>query len=130
MELKEVFDDIILGRGVKRSVHELVFENRDRTDLFLERLLVHGFKPRPLKDVDVPPGIRIPGFWLDDNKRAWFGYLFREFFTEKKQRKIWGSTVRNSKGDWSVILSGNSAQIVYLNPALSREIDIYRLTGI
>ncbi|RMH65213.1 MAG: hypothetical protein D6677_03025 [Calditrichaeota bacterium] len=127
--LSDVFDDIILGRGVKRSVHDLIWRGRNRTALFAERLQAHGFMPIALKDAEVPPGIRIPGFLLEETGTAWFGYLFREFFTETRQRKIWGSVKRNEKGDWALILPGNSQHVVYLNTRQQQEIDIYHLTG-
>ena len=128
--LSEVFDDIILGRGIKRTVHELRYEGRDYRQLFLRRLEANGFRERALRDVAVETGWRIPGFWLDGEGRAWFGHLFWEVFSYARKRKIWGSVKRNRKGDWQIILPGNSGQKVFLNPGLKQEVDIYHLTGI
>ncbi len=127
--LSEVFDDIILGRGIKRAVHELSFEGRDYRELFRQRLTANGFRETALRDIDVETGWRVPGFWLDKEGRAWFGYLFWEVFSDKHKRKIWGSVKRNRKGDWQIILPGNSRQKLFINPALRQEVDIYHLTG-
>ncbi len=128
--LSGVFDDIILGRGIKRAVHELSYEGRDYGELFRRRLEANGFRERALRDVAVETGWRIPGFWLDGEGRAWFGHLFWEVFSYARKRKIWGSVKRNRKGDWQIILPGNSGQKVFLNPGLKQEVDIYHLTGI
>lgn len=126
-ELTAVFDDIILGNGVKRIVHDLTLNGKDYSGLFKERLQVLGYKPVVLKDTDVAIGVRYPGFHLMDQK-AWFGHLFWEVFTETRKRKIWGSVIRNSKGDWKYILSGKSSKKVYLNLNKPQAVDIHYLT--
>ena len=87
--LSEVFDDIILGRGIKRTVHELRYEGRDYRQLFLRRLEANGFRERALRDVAVETGWRIPGFWLDGEGRAWFGHLFWEIFSVELIGELW-----------------------------------------
>ncbi len=126
-QIKEIFYDIILGNGVKRSVHNLVFKNQDYSPLFIECLINKSFNPIPLKNTVLEIGIRIPGFYLD-KQTAFFGHLFWEVFSERRKRKIWGSIVRNHKGDWKYILTGNSSSVVYLNMSKIQEIDIFHLT--
>jgi len=125
--LVDVFRDIILGRGVKRIVHELHYAGRDYTALFIEQLIVCGYKPMSLKSRDPGIGVRVPGFYIQ-GARAYFGYLFWEVFSDTRKRKIWGSVERNKKGDWAIILPGNSLMEVFLNPSMGQEVDIYHLT--
>ena len=126
-QLEEIFFDIITGNGVKRTVHNLVFQNIDYSDLFINCLNKKAFNPFPLKTTKLLTGIRIPGFYLE-KKTAIFGYLFWEVFSERKKRKIWGSVIRNQKGDWKYILSGHSSKVVYLNMSKIQEVDIFHLT--
>jgi hypothetical protein len=125
-ELRDVFNDIIDGR-VKRFVHHLIFQNKDYTTLFITCLKEKAYLPSPLKSVNIDVGIRCPGFFIKDST-AYFGYLFWEVFDERHKRKIWGSVIRNNKGDWKYILSGNSSNIVYLNQNKIQEVDIFHLT--
>ncbi len=125
--LIDVFQDIILGRGVKRIVHDLQLDGHDHSHLFIEQLNACGYKLIPLKSIDPGIGYRIPGFYLMDGK-AYFGYLFWEVFSPTRKRKIWGSVKRNKRGDWAVILPGNSTKMIYLNPSIRQEVDIYHLT--
>ena len=125
--LTEIFDDIILGRGVKRVVHDLQMDGQDYADLFIERLLIRNYRECEIKNVVVDVGIRYPAFYLMDGK-AYFGHLFWEVFTSTRKRKIWGSIIRNDKGDWKYIIPGNSSKIIYVNTAKAQEVDIHYLT--
>jgi len=125
-DLKEAFYDIIIGK-VKRSIHHLVYQNIDYTSLFISCLKDKLYHPVMLKDVQIEVGLRIPGFYLE-NSTAFFGYLFWEVFHDRHKRKIWGSVVRNEKGDWKYILPGNSSKEVYLNLNKGQEVDIFHLT--
>jgi hypothetical protein len=126
-KIEEVFDDIIMGRGVKRSVHDLILDDRDYSDLFKIRLIENGFLPKPLKEIAINIGVRMPGFLIQDST-AYFGHLFWEVFSEMKKRLIWGSVLRNEKGDWKYILSGKGPGIVYINSLKIQDIDIFHLT--
>ena len=126
-QITEIFYDIILGNGVKRSVHDLIYKNRDFTNLFIKCLLKKTFKPFLLRNISLEIGVRIPGFYIEQ-QTAFFGYLFWEVFNDRRKRKIWGSVVRNQKGDWKYILTGNSSKVVYLNMSKIQEIDIFHLT--
>jgi len=126
-ELDAVFDDIILGRGVKRYVHELLWQGRDESDRFRSCLLRRGFEYLPLKEIEVEIGERLPGFWIDKTT-AYFGYLFWEVFSENRKRKIWGSVIRDEKGDWKHIFPGKSSKLLYVNRSIRQKVDIYHLT--
>jgi len=126
-QLKEVFDDIILGNGVKQSVHSLIFESVNFTNLFKECLQKRLYFPTPLKNISVEIGFRYPGFYIDGTD-AYFGHLFWEIFSESRKRKIWGSVIRNDKGDWKYILPGNSSKVVFINKEKAQAIDILYLT--
>ncbi len=122
-EISEVLDDIVLGRGVKRSVHDLQFDQNIYTELFIERLRLYKFRPMAVRDIHIEVGKRVPAF-LIDGKTAIFGYVFWEVFSDKRKRKLWGSVVRNEKGDWKYVLPGNSGQIIFVNPDMQEDIDI------
>jgi len=125
--LAEVYTDIILGRGVKRIVHDLHYEGQPFVDLFIEQLRQCDYLLTPLRSIDPGVGFRIPGFYIQDGK-AYFGHLFWEVFSATRKRKIWGSVERNSLGDWAIILTGNGSREVYLNTSIRQEVDIFYLT--
>ncbi len=125
--IENVFNDIISGRGVKRYVHDLLFQGIDYSEKFIKQLKKLNYLPTELKSTKIEVGYRIPGFLIKDSK-AYFGHLFWEVFSEKRKRKIWGSVMRNNKGDWKIILSGNSTKVVYLNKTKIQAVDIYYLT--
>lgn len=125
-DLKGVFYDIIGGK-VKRSVHHLFYQDKDYTSLFIICLKDRSYKPLPLKNVQIEIGRRVPGFFIE-NSTAYFGHLFWEVFDDRHKRKIWGSVIRNEKGDWKYILPGNSSKEVYINLNKSQEVDIFHLT--
>jgi len=126
-EISDILDDIVLGRGVKRSIHDLEYNNNIYTGLFIERLRIYKYRPMPVKDIKVQVGQRIPAF-LIRRKAAIFGYVFWEVFSDKRKRKLWGSVVRNAKGDWKYTIPGNSEAVVFANPNSPEDIDSYYLS--
>ncbi len=126
-EISEVLDDIILGRGVKRSLHNLEYDQSIFTDLFISRLRLYKYTPMSLSQIDIPVGWRAPGF-LIDGETAIFGYVFWEVFSDRHRRKIWASVVRNEKGDWKYILSENSSEVIFVNLTRLQEVDITHLS--
>ncbi len=116
-------DEIITGSGVRRSKHELTIDRRDVSRRFQAALERHHYFPTTVGKVDVPPGERVPAFYLDGST-AYFGWVFWEKFTETKQRKLWGSVVLNSKGDWAIQFSQSSRTIIFANLSLKVEMDI------
>lgn len=123
-EIIEILDDIILGRGVKRAIHNLEYDNMIYTSVFVDRLRLYKFRPVTLADITIEPGKRVPGFLIKD-KTAIFGYVFWEFFSERKKRKLWGSVVRNEKGDWKYTVQSESRQALFVNPEKTEDFDMY-----
>jgi hypothetical protein len=121
--LDDVFDDIVTGAGVLRSKHELSLDKTEVTGRFLKALNRNGYLPAGVGDVDVQPGERVPAFHIRE-KTAYFGWVFWEKFSEKKSRKLWGSVVRNSKGDWLIQLLPGKAAVIYANPSHKMDMDI------
>jgi ABC-type nitrate/sulfonate/bicarbonate transport system substrate-binding protein len=104
--------DLAAGRGVKRGRHDLSVDGEDHHALFLEALRLEGFEPARVRDVDVEPGERVPAF-LVRGDRTDFGWVFWEKFTDRRSRKLFGSVVRNEKGDWEIQLGAGSREEVY-----------------
>ncbi len=125
-EMSEILDDIILGRGVKRSVHDLEYDNFLFTGLFIDRLRLYKYQLVPINKIEVEVGQRAPAF-LVNGKTAIFGYVFWEVFSETKKRKLFGSVVKNEKGDWKYVLQGNKDSVVFVNFDKKEDIDIYHL---
>ena len=122
--IDEVLDDIILGRGVKRSIHYLEYGEKIYTKLFIERLQFYKFRPLLIHNIDIHVGWRAPGFFIS-GKQAVFGYVFWEVFSDDKKRKIFGSTAKNEKGDWKYIFSENSQAVIFTNLSKQKEVDLY-----
>ena len=125
-EISEILDDIILGRNVKRSVHDLEYDNALFTGLFVDRLRLYKFSPFPMNKIQIEVEHRAPAFVIN-GKTAIFGYVFWEVFSEKQKRKIFGSVAKNDKGDWKYVLNGNSSDVVFVNMTKLEEVDIYHL---
>lgn len=121
--LPEIFDDIVLGRNVKRSLHHLVYEEIPYIELFKTRLRYNRYWPTNVNDVHVNPGFRIPAFYIE-NYTAIFGYVFWEVFNKRKMHKLWGSTIKNEFGDWKYIISGQQNKMIWANLHLKEEIDL------
>jgi len=118
-------DDLILGRGVKRGRHELPIA---AFPLFRERLVACGFAPTVVAAVEIAVGVRVPA-WLLRPPLADFGTVFWEVFTPTKRRKLYGSEVRNRKGDWEVQLSPGSEVTIWVNDTLAESYDASRPVG-
>lgn len=118
-------DDLILGRGVKRGRHELPEAD---FSLFRERLVACGFAPSVVAAVRIEVGVRVPA-WLLRPPVADFGTVFWEVFTPAKRRKLFGSEVRNRKGDWEIQLSPGSEETIWVNDALAESYDASRPVG-
>lgn len=127
-DLHGLFADIIEGRTVKRARHELLWGTRDVTLDFVASLLAHGYASTTVAGVEVRPGERIPAFFIQDGT-AWFGWVFWEKFSQLKLRKLFGSVVRNEKGDWAVQIPSQRGSVIYANPALKAEMDIDNPSG-
>jgi hypothetical protein len=121
--IREALADIVDGRTVKRAKHELLHDGADLTPLFLEILVERGYRPVTVAEVPVDPGERIPAF-LVVGTTALFGWVFWEQFTSWKIRKLWGSVIKNARGDWDVQIPEARATVIYANTSLKLEMDI------
>ena len=121
--LLEALREIIEGKTVKRARHELIFKGKDLTAVFIEELGHLGYVASTVGGVNVSPGERVPAF-LIQNTIAWFGWVFWEQFTSWKIRKLWGSVVKNEKGDWDIQVPETRPTTIYANESLKLEMDI------
>ena len=121
----EALDDLILGRGVKRGRHQLPPEV---FPLFRERLSACGFVPSAVAGVEIEVGVRVPA-WLLRPPRIDFGTVFWELFTETKRRKLFGSEVRNAKGDWEIQIPPGSPERIWVDPGHAERYDASRPVG-
>ena len=117
------FRDFITGWGVERAKLDLIHEGRVVIDEFLDALQRLQFTATTVGDVYVEPGERVPAFYIKDST-AFFGWVFWEKFTEKKLRKLWGSVIRNSKGDWFFQIPPGKPTTIYANTKLKTEMDL------
>lgn len=117
-DLEHAFEAIIAGRDVKRSCHDLVVDGRDHSAAFVAALARAGFVPTRVGDVEVALDRRIPAFVVRDGQ-AWFGWVFWEKFTEAKRRKLFGSVVKDARGDWVVELGAGDPTVLHAQPALA-----------
>ncbi len=125
--LSEAFEDIITGRGVTRSRHELMLHGKSVEPEFREALGRHGFMTTTVAEVIVQVGERVPAFYLE-NSIAYFGWVFWEKFTETKARKLWGSVLRNAKGDWAIQIPPTRKVPIFANAAQKIEMEVDLLT--
>ena len=95
---------------------------------FLDALQRHGYRPMLVQDVAVEPGERVPAFYIDE-ATAYFGWVFWEKFTQLKLRKLFGSVVRNEKGDWAIQIPPQRKTVIYANMGLKTEMDIENPSG-
>ena len=95
----------------------------------MEELLAGGYRPSTVADTEVSPGERVPAFFIG-GQTAYFGWVFWEKFTPRRSRKLWGSEVRNRRGDWEIQIPASGREVIYVNNSLKREMDIDRPSGI
>jgi hypothetical protein len=127
-ELNEVLSDIIEGKIVKRAKHELKWQARDVSLEFIDALTRHHYVRTTVAQVSVKPGERVPAFYLDGGY-AYFGWVFWERFSQLTLRKLFGSVVRNAKGDWAIQIPEKRTTIIYANLSLKSEMDIETPSG-
>lgn len=118
-------DDLILGRGVKRGRHYLP---PDAEPLFLARLQALGFTETTVGAVEIEVGVRVPA-WAVRPGEADFGTVFWEIFTDRVRRKLYGSVVRNAKGDWAVQIPPSSSLRIWAGLHLAESYDASRPVG-
>lgn len=117
-------DDLILGRGVARGRHSLLYRGKPVRAEFEERLIANGFQPMTVRQVAIEPGERVPAFHIDGDTVD-FGYVRWEIFTPKSRRKLFASEYRRSDNDeWAVQLNLSSLVKVWACPALKERHDV------
>jgi len=124
--LREVLDDLVLGRGVARGRHELVWNGRDATPEFLARLAANGFRRMTVREAPIEAGERIPAFCVRGDI-AEFGWLRWEIFTPRSRRKLFASERRLPENDeWAVQINLASPETVWADPARKErhEVDV------
>lgn len=121
-DLLSAFRDLAAGRGVKRGHHGLRIDGEHHSGLFLEALQLEGFEPLLVREVDVARGERVPAFLVREG-HADFGWVFWEKFSEGRARKLFGSTVRNAKGDWEIQLGEGSPRRIHVCLAAKAVVD-------
>lgn len=122
-EIQDAFVEIIEGRNVKRVRHSLHYEGIDWSGSFIETLEKLGYLPATVDDIAMRPGERVPAFLVADGV-AFFGWIFWEQFTSWKIRKLWGSVMRNERGDWAIQIPPTRPTMVFANRSLLLEMDI------
>lgn len=123
--IAEALHDIVEGRSVKRSRHELTYQGMSVTETFIATLRLHHFLPATVREVAIDPGERVPAFHIEGDT-AYFGWVFWEKFTELRLRKLFGTVVRNARGDWLIQLPAQSPKVIYVNRSAVFEMDIDR----
>lgn len=121
-EIEEIFEEIISGKFNILKV-ELFYDDFDLRDMFIKKLEESNFTAKKVKDVEVEPGFRVPAFYLK-NREAIFGWVFWEIFTETKKRKLFGSALKNQRGDWEIQITEDRDEIIYVNESNKIEIDL------
>ena len=127
-QLTEILSDIIEGSIVKRAKHELVWEHRDVSLEFIDALQRNGYVATTVGKAEIQPGERVPALYLDKGF-AYFGWIFWEKFSQLKLRKLFGSVIRDSYGDWAIQISAKRNTVVYANVSLKSEMDIENPSG-
>ena len=127
-ELRAVFAEIIAGKTVKRSVHELRWGTRDVTLEFVDALTESGYLRTTVAQVRVMPGERVPAFFIEDGT-AYFGWVFWEKFSTLRLRKLFGSVARTPKGDWRVQIGEKRRSVIYADVSDKGEMDIDNPSG-
>ena len=121
--VRDALCDIIEGKIVKRGKHELVHEETRLTSVFIEEMVLYGYRPMTVDQVQCNPGERVPAFYLKETV-AYFGWVFWEQFTSWKIRKLWGSVLKDKRGDWEIQIPATRKTIIYANESLKLEMDI------
>lgn len=121
-EIIQALDEIILGRIVKRSKHELIWEEQNIREEFIQRLLYNHFEYKKIKDVDVPIGFRCPAFLLRE-QWAYFGWVKWMKYDEGIYWKYFASEVRRPSGSPVIIFTSDDIKEVYVNDTSHEEHD-------
>lgn len=122
--LSDALDDLILGRGVARGRHDLVFQGRPVLEEFEQRLSANGFETATVRTVEIEAGEKVPAFHLDGDA-ADFGWVRWEIFTPRSRRKLFASERRRPDNqEWAVQLNLSSAEKIWACPSRRERHDV------
>jgi hypothetical protein len=121
-KIEETLEDVISGKFNVPKI-ELLYEGKDLAEIFVKKLIDLNFQPKKVNEVNVEIGFRVPAFYIRD-KTAYFGWVFWEIFTETKKRKLFGSAIKNQRGDWEIEITDKSDEVIFVNESKSIEIDL------
>jgi hypothetical protein len=121
-KIEETLEDVISGKFNVPKI-ELLYEGKDLVEIFVKKLIDLNFQPKKVNEVNVEIGFRLPAFYIKD-KTAYFGWVFWEIFTEMKKRKLFGSAIKNQRGDWEIEITDKSDEVIFVNESKSIEIDL------
>jgi hypothetical protein len=123
-ELALALDDLILGRGVARGRHTLVYQGRPVRSEFTERLAANGFQPLTVREAPIEAGERIPAFRLDGDAVD-FGWIRWEIFTPRSRRKLFASERRRTDNqEWAIQIPPGSQEAVWACPERKERHDV------
>ena len=129
-ELTGALDDLILGRGVARGRHSLIYQGRTVRTEFEGRLRVHGFRPMTVREAEIQPGQRIPAFCLRGDIVD-FGYIRWEIFTPRSRRKLFASEYRRPDNqEWAIQLNLSSPELVWASPERKEKHDVSTVVAV
>jgi hypothetical protein len=129
-ELASALDDLILGRGVGRGHHSLIYQGRIVLPEIEERLAANGFRPMMVREAPIEAGEKIPAFCLDENSTD-FGWIRWEIFTPRSRRKLFASERRRADNDeWAVQLNLSSPRTVWANPDRKERHDVETVVAV
>ena len=129
-ELALALDDLILGQGVARGRHALVYKGRTVRAEFTERVVANGFRPMTVRDAPIEAGERIPAFRLDGDAVD-FGWIRWEIFTPKSRRKLFASERRRpDNNEWAVQLNLSSRQTVWASAERKEKHDVETVVAV
>lgn len=121
-DIIQALDEIILGQIVKRSKHELIWDDTNIKELFVQRLHLHRFEFKKIKDVDVPVGFRCPAFLVRE-QWAYFGWVKWMKYDEGIYWKYFASEVRRPSGSPVIIVTSDDIKEIYVNDTSHEEHD-------
>ena len=126
-DLEQALRDLAEG-GIQRSKHGLVLDGDDHSGVFGRILEESGYRPLTIRQMEIPAGVRFPA-WVIREGTAHFGHVFLEKFSEGERRALFGSVVRDWRGDWEVILTRASRETVWVNLGQGAPFDEDRPSG-
>jgi hypothetical protein len=120
--ISELFDDIIQGRGIKRSVHTLEYDKATYSELFIERLQVNKYRPMSLHKIPLDADVKVPAFYIHKNL-ALFGYVQWMKHDADIAIKTWSSSEINSIGLSKYVLANDTSKVVFVNTDLVERLE-------